>query len=282
MPCRFNRRRLWTNRILLESKLFKDNCFITLTYSDDQLKFVDGLPTLVAEDFQLFLKRFRRDIEPLRIRYFGCGEYGDVSQRPHYHAILFGWPVCSLGNSELHRDGRLCPSCSAVSSAWGKGLIHIGSLSPQSAGYVAGYVTKKLTAKDDTRLRGREPEFSRMSRRPGIGFGAMEDIASTLLEIEDYRELVDVPTELRTEGRKLPIGRYLRRRLRILMGRSPDTPEVVRAQMALELQDVYENSRKAPQGFRQAEFKRLAVEKSEGQFRNFEARRAIFKQEKKL
>lgn len=139
-----------------------------------------------------------------------------------------------------------------------------------------------MTGKDDVRLKGRFPEFCRMSLRPGIGFNALDDVASSLLEHNLEGAIDDVPSVLRHGMRQLPLGRYLRRRLRVLIGRSPDTPEVVLAKMAEEVRSLHESSRSAPQGWRQKEFSRLAVEASEGEFRNFEARRRIFEKGKKL
>ena len=42
---------------------------------------------LKKSDFQKFIKRLRKDYD---IKYFACGEYGDKTLRPHFHAILFG------------------------------------------------------------------------------------------------------------------------------------------------------------------------------------------------
>ena len=105
MPCRFNRRRLWTHRILLETMKLTDSCFLTLTYDDAHLP-AGG--TLVPGDGQLFLKRLRKAIFPLQLRYFFVGEYGDTSNRPQYHAALFGIPSSF---TEI------------VQKAWGKGHV---------------------------------------------------------------------------------------------------------------------------------------------------------------
>jgi hypothetical protein len=37
------------------------------------------------------MKRLRKKIQPLKIRFFHCGEYGDKTRRPHYHALIFGY-----------------------------------------------------------------------------------------------------------------------------------------------------------------------------------------------
>lgn len=83
-------------------------------------------------------------------------------------------------------------------------------MTEHSVKYVAGYVQKKLTRRDDPRLEGRPPEFALMSLRPGIGALAVSDIASTAL----FCDAVDVPAVLRTNGKIQPLGRYLRKKLR--------------------------------------------------------------------
>ena len=77
---------------MIEAGQHTDNAFVTLTYADDQLP--DG-NSLCPEDVTKFLKRLRKRIDPVKIRYFLCGEYGEGStSRPHYHLILFGLPSC--------------------------------------------------------------------------------------------------------------------------------------------------------------------------------------------
>lgn len=152
LPCRLNRRRLWTHRLLLEQHSHEFSSFATLTYSDDALPAGN---TLVPKHTQDWLKRLRALLGPARpLRYYLVGEYGDESQRPHYHAALFGLS---------HLEGEL------LRTSWGHGHIQLGTLTKESAQYIAGYVTKKMTAPDDPRLQGRHPEFARMSLRPGIG-----------------------------------------------------------------------------------------------------------------
>lgn len=187
---------------MLESLKHGDSSFITLTYSPDNLP-KGG--TLVPKDTQDWLKRLRRST-PNRLRYFLVGEYGDHTQRPHYHAALFG-----LGPE----------SSSLIEQTWTKGHIYAGDLTKDSAAYVAGYVTKKMTSPNDPRLNGRHPEFARMSLRPGIGATALDEIINVLTS-EWGPEIIinnnDVPLALNHGGKSQPLGRYLRRKLRELYG----------------------------------------------------------------
>lgn len=60
-----------------------------------------------------------------------------------------------------------------------------------------------------------------MSLRPGIGAGAMLALADALNTPTGAASVAlhgDVPTQLRHEGKSLPLGRYLRRKVREEMG----------------------------------------------------------------
>lgn len=99
---------------------------------------------------------------------------------------------------------------------------------------------KKMTSADDARLEGREPEFARMSLRPGIGLGMAHEIASSLMESKMDERMIDVPLSLQHGRARWPLGRYLRRRLRTYIGRAPNAPPLALAPQAAELQDVRE------------------------------------------
>lgn len=186
---------------MLEASSHVHNAFVTMTYSDE---FLPAGETLVPRDLTLWQKRFRKDFGN-GIRFFSIGEYGDLSGRPHYHAAVFG----------------ACPSVDELASTWRFGLVHVGELNPDSAGYLAGYVTKKMTRADDPRLAGRYPEFSRPSRRPGLGVAALVRIAEALTSQYGSMKVAlesDVPLAIRIGARDFPLGRFLRERLRELVG----------------------------------------------------------------
>lgn len=233
MPCRINRRRLWTSRLLMESVKAVGSCFVTLTYGQENMP--EGA-SLVPKECQDWLKRIRMAVDPVRLRYFLVGEYGDQTDRPHYHAALFGIDALGAGGD----DGR----GGVVRETWGKGHTFVGELTPESAGYVAGYVTKKMTKKDDGRLNGRFPEFARMSLRPGIGAGAMEDFAVALRSSAGdlfVNENGDVPSSYRSGRSFMPLGRYLRRVLRKKLGGSGDAPSEAVKKYSLALRVLYES-----------------------------------------
>lgn len=230
MPCRINKRRLWQHRILLEAAQYKDNAFLTLTYREDTIP--KGY-TLDPKDPRDFLKRLRKRVASRSgdrpgetgIRYFCVGEYGERTHRPHYHMALFNYPRCPNGTiTDGNNDPTCCVYCREVHSSWGKGRIQLGDLGPHAAAYIAGYVTKKMTSKDDQRLMGRHPEFARMSLKPGIGATAIPDIASVILE-HNLEKNDDVPNSLRHGNRLLPLGRYLTGKLRVEVGKDAKAPQ---------------------------------------------------------
>lgn len=243
-PCRINKRRIWSHRIMLEAIDHYSSVFATLTY--DAKNEPEGR-TLDPRALQLFLKRLRKVYNGQKIRYFAVGEYGSKNGRPHYHIALFGFPKCLRGQTRQSKyppGGPLyrpcCPHCETVRRIWGKGSIELATLEPASAAYIAGYTVKKMTAKDDERLNGRHPEFARMSLKPGIGAWFIDDVASTILENDLEEGLPDVPKSLRTGGKIQPLGRYLVRRLRVRIGRAPDTPDSVLDDIQAQLSPVWE------------------------------------------
>lgn len=275
MPCRVNRRRVWTHRIMLEGLQHDTSAFVTLTYSDENMP-SDG--SLRPNDVQDWLKRLRRKMEPQRLRYYLVGEYGDTTHRPHYHAALFGFPTCSWGLTRVGKSRTsCCAACDAVSTTWGFGHIQVGELTLKSAAYIAGYVTKKMTMNDDPRLNGRNPEFARMSLRPGIGGDAMWDMASTLMAFGLDDSQPDVPAGLRHGARVMPLGRYLRRRLRTFVGKEPQAPEATIQEAKAELLPVQEIAWQAPPGLRGATFKSLAVTAGDQKRLQLETKERIYK-----
>lgn len=187
--CRIDRSRDWALRCVHEADLFEYNCFITLTFDDDNL---NSIGSLVKSDFQKFMKRLRKKfkgLEPVRddkgkvtypIRYFHCGEYGSQLSRPHHHACLFNFDFYDKELWSVRNGVRLYRS-EELESLWPFGFCTIGDVTFESAAYVARYITKKMNGAkgiehylvDCDVETGEavflEPEYITMSRRPGIG-----------------------------------------------------------------------------------------------------------------
>lgn len=139
--CRLEHARQWAVRITHEATLHQENCFITLTYRDEELPEHNSLN---YAHLQKFWKRLRRDVGPLR--YYAVGEYGDATLRPHYHACIFGHAFLA-GRIMLRSKPTLLWTHPLLEEAWGHGNVSIGALTFESAQYTASYVTKKLNNK---------------------------------------------------------------------------------------------------------------------------------------
>ncbi|UPW40921.1 replication initiator protein [Sigmofec virus UA08Rod_6120] len=210
--CRLAYSRQWADRIMLESTLYREeDCyFFTVTYDDAHLpplqRCIDKRTgeifyffPLLKRDLQLFLKNLRTRYYRLygvrlNLRYFACGEFGDKTNRPHFHLCVMNLPLFDLRVSEMFcqkRDGRkigVLYESDFINSCWMdsksktcKGGIAIGRLTWASAAYVARYIFKKQLGKSrgmpefvfqdahtgsDLKF---QDQFTCMSLKPGIG-----------------------------------------------------------------------------------------------------------------
>jgi len=174
--CRITRTREWAIRCIHEAQMHEHNCFITLTYSPENLP---EYGTLVKHHFQDFMKRLRKHYGGKKIRYYMCGEYGADGERPHYHACLFGLDFEDLEEFSRGPAGPIYTS-EVLSNLWKHGFHTIGEVTWDSAAYVARYVIKKKFGNDTFDydivdpgtgevLFSRVPEYTTMSLKPGIG-----------------------------------------------------------------------------------------------------------------
>lgn len=159
-----------------EASLYEDNVFITLTYAPGNLP-ANG--SLEYRDFQLFMKRLRKHFTGREIRFYMCGEYGELNQRPHYHACLFNVTFDDQVPKGKSKSGQVFYDSALLEKLWGLGGVSVQPLVRETASYCARYIMKKVTGDDatihystideDGEMRHKEPEFARMSLRPGIG-----------------------------------------------------------------------------------------------------------------
>lgn len=174
--CRAEKSRQWAVRCMHEASLHDSNVFLTLTYDDEHLP---KHGSLRKKDIQLFMKRLRKFAHPKKVRFFHSGEYGDDSLRPHYHMLLFGFDFVDKTMWTVRHKITVYRSAS-LEKLWHLGNSEIGTVTFESAAYVAKYCIKRLTGEEaDARYRRLctdtgelvpvEPEYATMSRRPGIG-----------------------------------------------------------------------------------------------------------------
>lgn len=185
--CRLERSRLWASRCMHEAHLHEENYFVTFTYNDANLPYNNSLR---PRDLTLFFKRLRKK---QNVRYYSCGEYGDILGRPHYHAIIFNLRLDDLVPYSYNNGNRLYTSAllqrhwHAEGSQELLGNVYVGHVTFESCAYVARYILKKQLGNGSLKLYydndldmyfdketgeeylGEIPEYVRMSRNPGIG-----------------------------------------------------------------------------------------------------------------
>lgn len=223
--CRLDYSRAWADRMMLELETAKKAIFVTLTYDNDHVPIMEDEDTgeligftLDKRDAQLFMKNLRRDYDgkdghPLaKIRYYLSGEYGDTTERPHMHAIIFGlclddFPLkVPRGKNELGQQFFEVPELRA---AWPNGFVLVSDVTWETCAYVSRYVMKKAL-KDGLSAyeRGLEKEFVLMSRRPGIGREYLEQHPDCL-----DQQSINISTP--KGGRKLSIPKYYLKQLEL-------------------------------------------------------------------
>lgn len=215
----------WAIRCMNEAKDHENNWFITLTYDDEHLPRETEMlneetgeieetdietGTLVKKDFSKFLKDLRRYYEYHHnwnnIRFYGCGEYGGQTERPHYHMILFNMPIAlsELTIYKVQKDGTVLYNADVLTKIWGKGYVVAAEVNYDTCSYVARYVMKKQKGKvpwNYYKINGQEPEFILMSRMPGIG---RNYAARNLNKIYENDEIVMLGHDNKAISRKPP------------------------------------------------------------------------------
>lgn len=181
--CRASKCREWADRMILELDHSCSAVFLTLTYNDEHLPVFLNLssgqvePTLKKRDLQLFFKRLRKCklFHDREIRYYACGEYGSNTNRPHYHVILYNVSLGDFSDLSFRGTNELgqayYSSDFLANNVWKNGFCLLAGISWNCCAYVARYVKKKDygLVSDEFVERMKEPEFSVMSRNPGIG-----------------------------------------------------------------------------------------------------------------
>ena len=158
-----------------EAQMHDRSCFLTLTYDDEHLPYRQSLD---VSHWQLFAKRLRQKCGPFR--FFHCGEYGERTGRPHYHACLFGLDFSEDRKLWKEIRGNAYYVSETLTETWSMGHALIGDLTPESAAYTARYVMKKVTGNNAADHYGRvdeetgeiyelKPEYITMSRNKGLG-----------------------------------------------------------------------------------------------------------------
>lgn len=216
--CRIQRSGDWMMRIVHEAQKYKENCFITLTYDSDKIPGTHPCNThgtFYKKDFTNFMKYLRKSIYPKKVKFYMVGEYGDATNRPHYHAVIFNHNFNDryfIGTSDSGHD---LFSSHTLEKLWNKGFVQVADVTPDLAAYIARYVLKKVVGNATdvidpiTGLKPYErynsytgeivevwPEYSTMSRGGrsgrGIGYDWIRNYSSDVYP-KDYTHISSSP-----------------------------------------------------------------------------------------
>ena len=187
LGCKLDKSSEWATRAIIETKQWKNNFFLTLTYNNETLP-KNG--SLCKKDVQDFLKRIREEYKGIQprewkgkieypIRMYYCGEYGPRTLRPHYHLAIFNWRPPDLKIRAVQPNGIPIYTSEIIEKKWGKGYHLIEDLNYEAACYIARYTIKKIfnDKNEWAKSKGLAPEFIETSRKGGIGYQIEENEA---------------------------------------------------------------------------------------------------------
>lgn len=267
LTCRILKRSQMATRLHLESLSYPNAAtMVTFTYNDKH-KPQDGsvqkielrkLKWRINDQWKRYRKKFpqiaQADNYHEKLRFYGVGEYGDDSMRPHYHLAIFGLPV-DLQYEDPKKQGQklyyeicrkrhfqpvLFPGLEQfLLKAWQhRGHVQIEQLDDGLSSYMTGYVTKKMTNYKDHEALGLVPEFS--SGSPGMGrdYAAIigDSMARQKLYPHGYGEFekgpdwkpVEWSSLVRVNGKKRPLDAYMRQRILKVLGCKEYDPDTKR------------------------------------------------------
>lgn len=177
LMCKVQRAREWSLRMAHEADAHEESVFVTLTFDEASLPESESI---CKDDLQKFFKRLRKGLEPRFLKYYACGEYGDVGLRPHYHAIVFGLSIAEhqLGSRSGHTFHCLA---GPLVDAWPMGHVEVGAVCGATIRYVANYIKGVFkTPAIRARLYGERRQPFQMQSQ-GLGKAWMVDHAESLL-----------------------------------------------------------------------------------------------------
>lgn len=206
--------------------------------------------SLYKRDWQLFMKRLRKRFPNDKIRFFMAGEYGSASFRPHYHAILYGLHLDDLEIYKKSPQGFSYYNSPSLSSCWidtdnryldrpykgdGQplGYCVVANVTWETCAYTARYIMKKLNGKESEVYTNFniQPEFTLMSRKPGIARQYFED------HPDIYKhDFINISTE--KGGKKFRPPRYFDKLYDLEHPEELEEIKSIRAKMAVAMQEA--------------------------------------------
>lgn len=181
--CLSNKRQAWSFRLYNELKNAESAYFVTLTYDDSHVPLDDFCQQHVCKrDVQLFLKRLRKSLSDVKIKYFIVSEYGPTTYRPHYHCIIFNLPADKADLSLL--------------KCWGLGFVSTGTVTAASISYCCKYCVTDSYVMNPSLTKN----FMLCSKGLGLSY-LTSSMRSYLCENEQGYAVVE-------DGKKVALPRY--------------------------------------------------------------------------
>lgn len=243
--CEKNKRKEWFLRIMCETAYCDFSKFVTLTYSEENVPLVatdEGLlGTLNHEDYKDFVKRLRKNLGEIKIKYYMCGEYGETQSRPHYHVVMLFYGDISRIDLRVR-----------IERAWRLGYVQIGTVTPRSVMYCLKYMRKMNNINTNQQIK---KPYQRVSQGLGLDF------------LKENENLIIENGYIAHNLKKYPVPRYFRKKSEKLDQKFKET--LSSEDFASYEESLYENYAEKQ--------KDKSVSKTEQVKRNYEAREKIAK-----
>lgn len=182
--CKSKRASEWAMRCRHEIGSHDENCFLTLTYDDENLP----SELICKEYFQKFMKRLRK-LTKTKLKYIVSHEYGGRTGRPHHHAIIFGWTPPSQDYLMKAPSGEPLFTSKTVDKLWPYGYHSIGEANAKTAYYIASYSLKSNSVDVNNKTTGEVTtvkDTMNCSTRPAIGKEFFMQNVDQILATEKY------------------------------------------------------------------------------------------------
>lgn len=208
LNCINNKKKEKALRLIQEMNNYKFKLFITLTMDEIQAtRSKSGLTSLDKNMFTLYIKKLQywekkynmkiaKD-NSMKMKYISCGEYGEKSERAHYHIVL-------LTNSFIHHK---------IKTLWKLGHVEMETVKDvRAVYYTAGYTDKKIQTyfknKYKKDLDDREIAFLKVSRGNGKKYieEKVAEITADKYYIESFNGKNKIPTYYKTKLKEYITG----------------------------------------------------------------------------
>lgn len=217
--CRLDYSRQWADRLMIELQRHDSAWFVTLTYDENNVPHavrpstgeIEPYSTLIKRDCQLFMKRLRKAHQKLypdnHLMYYLAGEYGEISGRPHYHAIIFDLVLNDL-KLWSRVNGFQYFTSEWLQSIWKLGRVIVAHVTWDTCAYTARYIVKKQlgkAAKEEYYENGILPEFSLVSTKPAISKIYFEE---SILQSKIFGNVESLHLSTSEGGREVRFPKY--------------------------------------------------------------------------